>query len=138
MKKFEEDKELKNLITNMTPDSPGRDFSGKVMNRIFEMESVLEKLKRERIFGKGFWIITSLFIALMGTLIAISINGADGAESQLLKLLPNLNTGGVTQSYENIAEKITSLPLSIAGILLSSSFLVFIDHFLNKKINHKA
>lgn len=138
MKKFEEDKELRALIKSMKPDSPGSDFSGKVMNQIFEMESLLEKVKRERIFGKGFWIITTLFIMLIGALIAVSITGAGGAESEIAKFLPDLNAGGVSQGYENAFQKVTSLPLSIAGILISSSFLIFIDRFLTNRSKVKA
>ena len=133
MKKFEEDKELKALIKRMKPDSPGSDFSDKVMNQIFEIESLLERVKRERIFDKGFWIITTLFVALLGALIAVSITGTGGTESELAKFLPDINTGEVSQGYETAFEKFTSLPLSIAGILIASSFLVFIDRFLNKR-----
>ncbi len=138
MKKFEEDKELKALIKSMKPDSPGSDFSGKVMNRIFEMESLLEKVKRERIFKKEFWIITTLFVVLLGSLIAVSVSGTGGAESELAKLLPDVNAGGVKEGYQSAFEKVTSLPLSIAGILLASSFLVFIDRFLNKRSEVKV
>jgi hypothetical protein len=140
MKKFEEDKKLEALIKNMKPDSPGNDFAGKVMNRIFEMESLLEKVKNERIFGKGFWIITSLFVVIIGVLVATSVTGlSTGSESEIAKLLPDLNTDPIANGYQTAFQKISGLPLSIAGILLASSMLVLIDRvlFSRNKIKSK-
>jgi len=139
MKKFEEDKKLEVLIKSMKPDSPGNDFAGKVMNRIFEMESLLEKVKNERIFGKGFWIITSLFVVIIGALITSSVMGVStGSEGELTKFLPDVNTAPIANGYQNAFEKVTGLPLSIAGILLASSLLILIDRVLNAKNKIKS
>lgn len=139
MKKFEEDKKLEALIKSMKPDSPGNDFAGRVMNRIFEMESLLEKVKNERIFGKGFWIITSLFVVIIVAIIATSLTGVStGSESEIAKLLPDVNTDPIANGYQNAFEKVSGLPLSIAGILLASSLLILIDRVLNSKSKVKS
>ncbi|MCG6185750.1 hypothetical protein [Maribellus maritimus] len=132
MKTFEEDKKLKSVLKSVKLESPGNDFSLNVMNRIFHEESLLEKAKREKVLGKGFWIILALFIALFAAMFIFSSAGGDTGE--LGKYIPGLNTNTVTQDYENFFQRIGSVPLSIAGILLASSFLVFIDRFLSSKI----
>ena len=132
IKSFEEDKELKALIRSMSIEKPGKNFSGKVMNKIFELESALERIKSERILGKGFWLILSLFVVIMGTIVVVSLNGVTGSESELTNMLPDITAG---ERYETVFNKVTGLPLSIAGILLASSFLVFIDRFLSTRSN---
>ena len=52
-----EDIKLKTLLQKMKLESPKANFSVRVMNKIFEEENVLNKIKSERILGKGFWII---------------------------------------------------------------------------------
>lgn len=134
METFKEDKELKSLLKSVKLESPGSDFSVNVMNRIFKEESLLEKVKRERVLGKGFWIILILFVALLATMAVISSTGAN-AGGGLSEYIPGLNTNSVTQDYDTFLSKLGSVPLSIAGILLASSILVFIERFLNSRIN---
>lgn len=66
----------------------------------------------------------------MVAVVAASLTGVSGSESELAKLLPDINAG---ERYENVFNKVAELPLSIAGILLASSFLIFIDRFLTIK-----
>lgn len=133
MKKIEEDKELKGLIKSMDLDSPGKGFSSKVMNQIFELESYIEKLKSERILGKSFWIIFSLFTLIAAALVVVSVAGINPGESQISDFLSGANNSGVSEGYKNVFETLTSLPLSVAGILLASSLLVFLERFLSTK-----
>ncbi len=133
MKTFEEDKELKSLLKTVKLESPGSGFSMKVMNQIFQEESLLEKIKKERVLGKGFWIILSLFIVLIVAMFIFS-STAESSGSEFSNYIPGLNTNSITQDYEGIFKKLGSVPVSIAGILLASSILVFIEQFLNSKI----
>ena len=66
----------------------------------------------------------------MVAVVAASLTGVSGSESELAKLLPDINAG---ERYENVFNKVAKLPLSIAEILLASSFLIFIDRFLTIK-----
>lgn len=132
MKTFDEDKDLKSLLKSVKLESPGSDFSVKVMNRIFQEESILEKIKKERILGKGFWIIMVLFIILFAAMFVFNANeGASGG--RFSEYIPGLDTNTVTQNYKNFFQKLSAVPVSIAGILLASSILVFVDRFLNLK-----
>jgi uncharacterized membrane protein len=133
MKTFEEDKKLKSLLKTIPLESPGADFSVNVMNRIFSEESLLEKVKRERVLGKGFWVILILFVALFAAMFVFSSGGGDTGGG-LSEYIPAINTNTVTQDYQNFFERIGSVPVSIAGILLASSILVFIERFLNSRI----
>lgn len=129
-----EDIKLRALLQNMELEKPKANFSVRVMNQIFEEENVLEKIKSEKILGKGFWIISILFIALLATVFFLNNTGLQ-PESQIQSLLPE-GSGGVSESYQSFFSKMGSLPLSIAGILIASSVLLFIDRFIssNSKI----
>ena len=129
-----EDIKLRALLQNMELEKPKANFSVRVMNQIFEEENVLEKIKSEKVLGKGFWIISILFIALLVTIFFLNNTGLQ-PESQLQGLLPE-GSSGVSESYQSFFSKMGTLPLSIAGILIASSVLLFIDRFIssNSKI----
>ena len=122
-----EDIKLKALLEQLKPDSPEPNFSVRVMNKIFEQDSVLERIKSEKVLGKGFWIILILFVALSSAIFVMYNTGVQ-PESQIQELLPKVNSG-VTESYQSLFSKLGTVPLSIAGILIASSVLVFIDKF---------
>ncbi len=132
MKTFQEDKELRALIKSIQLDSPEKDFSKRVMNRIFEEQPALEQVKAERIFSKSFWIILGLFVALIAAMVIFSATGANGG-GEIEKLLPDLSSTAVSQEYNNIFDKITGLPASIAGIMFAASLLLFLERFLSAK-----
>lgn len=133
MKTFEEDKELKKVLKSIKLDSPESNFSVRVMNRIFQENSLLEKIKNERILGKGFWIILTLFTALIATMFFFS--GTESiAGGSISEYLNGLNSNALQQDYQTFYQKIGTVPLSIAGILLASSILLFIERLFNSKI----
>lgn len=123
-----EDIKLKALLSEMKLESPDSNFSVRVMNKIFEENLVLEKIKSEKVLGKGFWIILILFIALLTSIVIFSNSGIQ-AESQISNLLPEMNSD-VTTGYQNIFDRIGAVPLSVVGILIASSTLLFIDKFI--------
>lgn len=129
-----EDIKLKAFMQDMELESPAPNFSVRVMNKIFEEENVLEKIKSQKLFGKGFWIIIVLFIALIVWVLLLKDSGAEGA-SQLQSLLPSVNSE-VGNSYQSLLGKMGSVPLGIAGILGAASVLLFLDRFIssNSKI----
>ena len=125
-----EDIKLNALLNEMKLESPEANFSVRVMDKIFEEESVLNKIKTTRILGNGFWIIVVLFIVLFAVLYFVSISGIN-VESDITKILPGLNSSSVSNGYQSIFVKMGTLPLSIAGILMASSVLLFIERFIN-------
>lgn len=132
MKTQDTDMELRKLLKEVQLDTPSKDFTIKVMNRVWEEKSIqsrVEVIKNERILGKGFWIILILFIALFAAVVFTSGNGGQEA-GQLSKLMQGLQNEGVSEGYKSFFSNLGSLPLSIGGILLASTLLVFIDRIL--------
>jgi len=123
-----EDIKLKALLQEMKLEKPQANFSLRVMNEIFAENVALEKIKSERILGKGFWIITILFVGLLATIFITSLSGIETG-GQLNNLLPEMSKGVGTE-YQSILDKIGGIPLSIAGILIASSLLLFIEQFV--------
>jgi hypothetical protein len=134
MKTIDNDTELKNLIKGIKLDSPGSDFTSKVMDRVFEDETAMAKITNERLLGKGFWIILSIFVLLMIAMFVFS-NGVTN-EGQISKLLSSANDGALSQGYQSVFNNLGSLPLSIGGILLAGSVLLFIDKFISRIMPH--
>lgn len=133
MKPQIEDKKLKELLKYAKLESPGNDFSARVMNRVFEENTAMEQVRSEPLLGRGFWIILALFVGLLVTVAFLSVTGTSVEGS--LDLLKGVNTEGVKTGYQSVFEKIDAVPMSIAGILLASSLLLFLEKFLSKRSN---
>ncbi|HPE75909.1 MAG TPA: hypothetical protein PLC80_07460 [Draconibacterium sp.] len=136
MKTIDNDTELKKLIKGIKLDSPGSDFASKVMSRVFEEETAIEKVSHERLLGKGFWIILSIFVLLIVAMFVFSNGVTD--EGQLSKLLSSTDNGSFSQGYQSMFNNLGTLPLSIGGILLAGSVLLFIDKFLSGIMPHHS
>jgi hypothetical protein len=137
MKTQDLDNELKSLIKEIKLDSPANDFTSKVMTRVLEEKTAMEQLKNERILGKGFWIILLLFVLLTVSMFVFSGNGIQ-EDGQLSKILNSVNDGSLSSGYQSVFSKLGSLPLSIGGILMASSVLIFIDRFLPRIMPHHS
>jgi hypothetical protein len=129
MKTQDLDNELKSLIKGIKLDSPGNDFTSKVMSRVLEEKVVMEQVKDEKILGKGFWIIVALFVLLIVSMFVFSGSGIQ-EDGQLSKIMNSVGDGSLSSGYQSVFSNLGALPLSIGGILLASSILVFIDRFL--------
>lgn len=124
-----EDIKLKALLQKIELEKPGSDFTVNVMNKIFEEDSVLEKIKSEKILGKGFWIISILFMVLLAAIFLVNNSGMQ-ADSQIGQFLPEAGQG-LSEDYESFFSKMGTLPLSIAGITIAISVLIFIDKIIS-------
>jgi len=133
MKPEIEDKKLKELLQYAKLESPNNDFSARVMNRIFEEKGALEQVKKLPVLGKSFWVILALFVGLIVIFAALSGSGVSTGNS--LYLLQNVNTEVVKTGYQSVFDKIGTVPVSISGILMASSLLLFLDKFLSKRSN---
>jgi ABC-type Fe3+ transport system permease subunit len=131
MKTEIEDKKLKAFLKSGQLESPGADFSTRVMNRVFEEKAALEQVKSEPLLGKGFWVILALFAGLMAVVFVLQGSGASGGET--LNFLKEVDTSAVATGYQKFFEKLGALPLSVAGILLGTSVLLFLEKFLSNR-----
>ena len=123
-----EDIKLKILLQEMKLESPGKDFTSNVMEKILDEDLALERIKSERILGKGFWIILILFVALLVAILVMQ-NSTVASGGELNNFFNGLESA--TSGYNSFFSKIGNLPLSIAGILIASSILLFIDRFIS-------
>lgn len=131
MKTFEQDNELRQFLKSVKLDTPGADFSARVMNRVFEEQPALEQVKQLPVLGRGFWIIVALFAVLVAAVAIVS--GGSGSAEAAPSLLPQVNTDAVMTGYRSFFDKFTSLPAGITGILLGASLLVFLEKFLGSR-----
>lgn len=123
-----EDIKLKAVLQGIKLDSPEPNFSVRVMNKIFEESSALERIKSEKILGKGFWIIMLLFVALLVTVFLFSNSGVEPSGT-VQQLLPEMN--GVNEGYQSILGKMGTVPLGIGGLFAAFSVLLFIDRVIS-------
>jgi hypothetical protein len=98
------------------------------MDKILDEDLALERIKSERILGKGFWIILILFVALLAAILVMQNSAIDsgGELNNFFKGFENATSG-----YNSFFSKIGNVPLSIAGILIASSILLFIDRLIS-------
>ena len=134
MKPKYEDQKLKEIFKGLELESPSANFSARVMDRIFEEKAAIEQVKKEPVLGKGFWIIMGLFAGLFAAVFLVSGNA--GATEGVFGFLKQVNTTEVSAGYQSFFEKLGTVPLSIAGILLASSFLLFLERFLNSRSHY--
>lgn len=137
MKTQEMDKELKKLIQEIKLEKPGNDFTTNVMNHVFAENAALERVKKDSVFGKGFWIILFLFVLLLITVVVSSIGGIE-LENELLTLFGNTQQNQLSNGYQSFYNTIGTLPLSIGGILFATSILLFFDKYLHRIIPGKS
>ena len=123
-----EDIKLRVLLQNLKLDSPEPDFTLRVMNRVIEENLALEQIKSQPILGKGFWIFILIFVILMAIIFFVFQGGAQGASGSE-DILSKLDTG-VSQGIQSFFGKLGTVPLSVAGILIATSLLLFIDRFI--------
>jgi hypothetical protein len=124
MKTFEEDKELKQLLKSVKLESPGADFSARVMNRV-------EQVKSLPVLGKGFWVILALFAILLAAVALVS--GGSSSAEQTPALLSQVNTDAVLTGYRAFFDKFANLPAGVAGILMGASLLLLLEKFLGTR-----
>jgi len=125
-----EDIKLRSLIQDIKLESPDKNFSSRVMNKILQENEAIEKIKSERILGKGFWIFLILFIVLFGTVWFFSPSSSEttGILDQYLgKLSSDID-------YQSFLGKLGAVPIGLAGIFVASSILLFIDKFISNNL----
>ncbi len=140
MKRIDEDLELRRVMKSIRLESPGNDFSMKVMAGVLAEAEKRPVFTTEPILGKRFWIFVLLFVAVAAVALIVAGSGAPVGNSVeitaaegLLDKLPSPDLTQVEGIYEKMLNLIGSLPLTFAGILLSASLLVVLDKFLNSR-----
>lgn len=122
-----EDIKLKVLLQKLELEKPDNDFTLRVMKQVVVEDTALEQIKAQKVLGKGFWIILILFVVLLAAMFIMSQSGA--AAGSTGSVLPKLDSE-MSQGIQSILGKMGMVPISVAGILIASSLLLFIDRFI--------
>ncbi len=122
-----EDIKLKVLLQKLELEKPENDFTLRVMNRVVAEDNALEQIKAQKVLGKGFWIILILFMILLAVMFFMTQTGTAAGSSETI--LPKLNSE-MSEGINSVMGKIGMVPISVAGILIASSILLFIDRFI--------
>lgn len=122
-----EDIKLKVLLQKLELEKPENDFTLRVMNRVVAEDNALEQIKAQKVLGKGFWIILILFVILLAVMFFMTQTGTAAGSSETI--LPKLNSE-MSEGINSVMGKIGMVPISVAGILIASSILLFIDRFI--------
>jgi len=132
MNRFEEDNELRRLIKSIKPESPGADFSSKVMMRVHEKQEELDRIRSERIFGKWFWIILAAFISMF--MIVIFVPETAFGTSAFSGIIPEFDREIISTLYSSLFKIFDVVPAGVAGILLASSLLLILERLLSSRV----
>lgn len=126
MKATENDIKLKELLKDFKPESPDKNFTVKLMERIYAEEKAKLKVKGDRIFGIGFWIVIFLFVGIL-VVYSVFFNAGISSEGSFTEMFNKLLPENASKDYQFLFSKFNSLPLSLAVILFALSILLFID-----------
>ena len=132
MNRFDEDNELRRLIKSIKPESPGTDFSSKVMKRVYDEQEEIEKSKSESIFGSWFWIILAAFASLFVIVFLVPENAT--GESASPDIITELTGNAMSNFYSFIYKTFDFVSPSVAAILIASSLLIIIERLLSSRI----
>ncbi|MDD4143390.1 MAG: hypothetical protein PHN68_02030 [Prolixibacteraceae bacterium] len=130
MNHFEKDIKLRQLLKTITPESPGPDFSNRVMKSIFEEQFSLEQLKKYPVLKKSFWVFLSLFAILIAIAVVLSIISGTYPDQSTLQ---NFGMDKILTGYQSFLTQLGTLPVSIASILTATSLLVLMELLFDKK-----
>jgi hypothetical protein len=128
MKTSENEKKLKKMIKEIRLESPGPDFSFKVMESILAETQKKPGLGTEPFLGKKFWILVTLFIGLATVFILFyKADPGTGSVQQLFSTLPSPDWSPVKNLFSNAIGKTGSLSWTLIVVALGASGLVFAD-----------
>lgn len=131
MKRNINEQELKQMIRHTVLESPGDDFTSRVMVAIASKASASAS-KRDPLLGKSFWIFVALF-AVLGLVLSV-IQGINpipdsGIGANLgfdwSPQLPQM----MRSTFAQIGRQLSSLPAGLAYIMLTSTALLIADKF---------
>jgi len=132
MNKFQEDTELRQLIKGFRLQSPGDNFSSKVMDHIHEEKRESERVKAEKIIGPWFWIVLASFAGLCAAVFFVSESDYD--TSLISGFLQGTGEKSLSTYYTLFVSFLDTVPTSVAGIMLALSLLVLLDKFFLSRL----
>jgi len=128
MKSLENDKKLKKMIKGIRLESPGPDFSSKVMEAILAETQKKPGFTSEPFLGKKFWILVTLFIGLAAAFVLFyKAEPGTGSVQHLFSTLPTPDWSLVRSLFSTTIGKAGSLSWTLIVVMLGASGLIFAD-----------
>lgn len=130
------EKELKKMMKGISLESPGPDFSSKVMHAVLNGEKKKLVFGHEPLLGKSFWILVTLFVALAVILVLLSGNdhvSNIGAIQDFFNKLPWPEWYRLKTQISSLPDVAGSLPGILAVVMTGASVLILADKFLAGK-----
>jgi hypothetical protein len=128
MKTSENDNELKKMIKEIRLESPGPDFSLKVMKSILAETQKKPVLAAEPFLGKKFWILVTLFIGLAAVfMLFYKADPGTGSVQQLFSNLPSPDWSPLENLFSSSIGKAGSLSWTLIAVMLGASGLIIAD-----------
>lgn len=139
-----QDKQFEQLMKGMHIDSPSKDFSLRVMERIQAEAVVLKPSLLEDyqpVISRKVWIILiTAFIALVLYVLGFGQEPSQvenpGLWSAIPEALPRLNTKGLSNLWQSATGMLTSIPTMAYLIMLASMALWTLDLLLTRLKNN--
>jgi len=128
MSTSENDKRLKKMIKGIRLESPGPDFSSKVMEAILAETQKKPGFGTEPFLGKKFWILVTLFIGLAAVfMLFYRTEPGTGSIQQLFSTLPSPDWSPIKNLFSSSIGKEGSITWTVFVVMLGASGLIFAD-----------
>lgn len=140
------DKQFEGLIKEISIDSPSKDFTLKVMNRIQAEATVQHRPALQNyqpVISRKAWLIIGL--AFCALLIYITVSGSDTATestpgfwSKLLGSIETINSTGMTSIWQKGMNIFGNIPPVALLIMTASMALWTLDTYLTRLRHHSS
>jgi hypothetical protein len=128
MKTSEKDKNLKKMIKGIRLESPGPDFSSKVMEAILVETQKKPGFVTEPFLGKKFWILVTLFIVLaIVFMLFYKAEPGSGSVQNLFSALPSPDWSPFKNLFSSFIGQAGSLSWTLIMVTLGATGLIFAD-----------
>jgi hypothetical protein len=134
MNTSETDRKLRKMIQGIRLESPGPDFTSKVMETLLAETRVKPGFVTEPLLGKRFWILVTLFIGLAG--LFLLFQGTDpgtGILQPVLSKMFTLNWTPLNNLFSDSFIKTGSMVWTLIIVMLGASGLIFADKIFTAK-----
>ena len=133
MKISENDRKLKEMMKGIRLESPGPDFTSRVMEAILTETQKKPAFVTEPLLGKKFWILVTAFVGL--ALVMMLFNTPEpgtGSVQQFFSSIPTPDLSPVREFLSSAFSKTGSMTWTVMVIMLGASGLIFADRLIEK------
>lgn len=129
------DSEIRQLIKKMKIESPGADFTSRVMDGIVAHKIPESVGKPAPFLGKSFWILSSLFLVLIAVFTSVWVISLPGSANPGTGFhgIPIPDLTPVFQLFARIATCFRLVPESVGLTLLAATLLILGDQIFSTK-----